>query len=252
MVAAMEVSFEKRHDNLTSEEKIRIEEREHLSEALEIAVISGGQKAHWFGKNSELIRSARFDDIFNGVDGFLEFPMEDGEPFRMALAIDASMSRDKEIIENKMNRGIKKLETGHMEAKYFKSKINDYKGKLTMVLPIVLGIESQNAQKLVHLFADFQRAEGDEKKMKKIGETLQNDPAQVIFLKEILVQLDMYAKLFRRDGSHTRYAVEKMHFMIENILKQKSQIESDEIEDRDSVFKLITSIAEKKRLEYQK
>jgi hypothetical protein len=251
-VANMEVTFEKRHDDKTLEERIRVEEREHLNEAFEVAVISGGQKAKWFGKNAQLIRSARFDDIFNGVDGFLEFPMEDGEPFRMALAIDASMSRDIDIIEKKMMRGIKKLESKKMEVKYFKSKVNDYKGKLDMVLPIVLGVETQNAQKLVHIFADFQRAQGDEKKLKKIGETLQNDPVQVIFLKEILIQLDMYAKLFRKEGSPTSYAVEKMHTMIENILKQKSHIESDEIEQKDSVFKLITSIAEKKRLEYQK
>lgn len=251
MVLTMEETFEKRHENMPENERLRAEEREHLSESLEVAVLSGGQKAKWFGQESHLIRSSRYDDIFNGTDGFLEFPMEDGEPFRMALAIDASMSQDKDIIEKKMVRGIKKLETGRMEVKYFKSKVNDYKGKLKMVLPIVLGIESQNAQKLVHLFANIQRASGDEQKTKKIEKELQNDPSQIVFLKEIMVQLDMFAKLFRRAGSHTRYATEKMHTIIEDILKQKNHIDSDDIEE-DSVFKLITSIAEKKRTEYQR
>jgi hypothetical protein len=251
MVATMEEKFERDEEEKPAHDRERHKETKDLSEALEIAVMAGGQKAKWFGNESHLIRSARFDDIFNGVDGFLEFPMEDGEPFRMALAIDASMSKDKEIIEKKMTRGIKKLETGHMEVKYFKSKVNDYKGKLTTVLPIVLGIESHNAQKLIHLFAEVQRVEGDEQKMKKVEKSLQDDPSQIIFLKEILVQLDMYAKLFRREGSHTRYAVEKMHSMIETILKNKSHIDSDEIEENDCVFSLISEIAERKKNEYQ-
>ncbi|HEX8974082.1 MAG TPA: hypothetical protein VF817_01175 [Patescibacteria group bacterium] len=251
MLMTMEEQFEKRDEHFTAEEIERIKQREGLSEALEVAVVAGGQRVNWFGENAYLIRAARFDDVFNGTDAFLEFDMGEDEPFRIALAIDASMSRDIHIIEKKMVRGVQKIEKGHMEVKYFQSKVDDFKGKLTMVVPIVLGIESHNAQQLVHLFAELERAAGDPDKEKKIEQQLSQNPAQIVMLKEMTTQLDMYATLFRRNGSYIRHATERVRGLLEDIIKQKDHVDSDEMERGDKVYGLVQSICAKKKMEYQ-
>jgi len=249
MTEEMKRKFHEHDDDLDEEIIKKIKEKKKRSEALESVIINGGQQAEWFGKEAHLVQTAEFDDIFDGVDGVLEFVIGGEKPQRIALAIDASMRPDFSKVERKILRGISKVNSGKMKVKYFKSQVDDFKGTLKEVIPIVLGLEGNNAEKLIHLFADLKRAQAMTANSEKANEKLlqvKSHPSQIIFLKEILVQLDMYAKIFAKEGNPTKFGVEKIHDIIAGILKDKETINAGEYE-KDGVYQKICEVVDKQK-----
>jgi hypothetical protein len=246
MTRRMEEKFHEGDDNLSDEALKKIHEGKKRSEALETVIIDGGQAMEWFGPNARLIMTTRYDDIYNGVDGVLEFIVEGETPQRIALAIDASMRPDFSSVERKITRGISKVNDGNMKVKYFQSQADGFKGKLTTVIPIVLGLEGDNSDKLIGLFADIQRAaeKSDPSEVTEKIAQAKDHPAQVIFLREMLIQLKMYARLFKREGSFLKDSLQKITVIVENILTQKESSAPNKLES-DGVYQAICGVAKK-------
>lgn len=246
MTRRMEEKFHENDDALSDEVLEKIREGKKRSEALETIILDGGQAMTWFGPEARLTQTTRYDDIYNGVDGILEFAVEGETPQRIALAIDASMRPDFSSVERKMTRGISKINEGKMKVKYFQSEIDGFKGKLTTVIPIVLGLEGDNSDKLIQLFADIQRAaqKTDPNEAAEKIATAKAHPAQIIFLKELLVQLEMHARLFKREGSFIKDSLQKIKLIVENILATKETTSANELAN-DGVYQAICEVAKK-------
>lgn len=246
----MEERFKKDWDHLPENDIQRIKEGKKRSEALEVIIIDKGEEMNWFGERAHLSRTSRFDDIFNGIDGVLEFDIQESNPYGIALEIDASMKPDQETMKKKITRNTDKVlgKGKAIEVKYFQSKISGEKKKLTFVIPVVTGVEGDNANKLIELFADIERLKKpgkDEELQKKIDEA-KNNPAQLIFLKEIKMQLEMYSKLLGKEGGMKqlyRKEVDKLVDIIKNIIDSKNNIDSKTLES-DGVYNLVKKLCE--------
>ena len=249
--------FDRYHDHLSEDDIKRIEIGKLRADALEAIIIDlGGSRGEdgcckygWYGENAYFTKSAEPDDILNGVDGTGEFLVESGESHKIALAIDASMRADVSSLQRKIERGVKKVADGKMEVKYFKSATSDYKGKLRTVLPVVLGLEGDKANELIRLFSEIvmleskqeRTTEEDEKLAYKIREA-QKHPCQVIFLREMKVQLEMYQQLFNREGSYIKHDITELLKIVDNLLVEKQGINMVSLE-HDGVYEKICEVA---------
>lgn len=185
------------------------------SEAMEAIIAHHGDSSEWFGSEAHIIKTTDFDDILRGIDFVLEFDpvdrervgADDGVP-RIALAIDATSSHEMDTVSEKMDRNIKKIFDGDLEVKYFASQIHpEDKGAIRDVVPVVIGIESENINQLiddVHLLirlSKIQNKTPDQKQSyAELRNKVDNSPAQIIFIKEMVLQLEMYARMMENKG----------------------------------------------------
>lgn len=233
------------------------------SEALEIIIADQIELNDWFGGESLFFRTTEYDDIFNGTDAVVEFNLED-KPERLALAIDSTSQTDLYRVKEKINRNISNMLTNKLEIKYFESQIDGYKGSLKNVVPVVIGLEAGNTNDLIDTFSKlikFGEKMNDpslhvnEKILAKQGflslkKDIVKHPAQVIFLEEILNQLEMYNTLLNRENN-PRVAVKaedisRLTNIIHHILDDKKNIsETSEIKflRKDTVYNLIDYIS---------
>lgn len=176
--------------------------------------------------------------------------MGEGESHKIALAIDASMRAELSYIKRKMLRGAKKIADGKMEVKYFKSAVSDYKGKLRSVIPIVLGLEGDKANELIRLFAEIVKLESKQEKTSEDEQSLaykireaQKHPCQVVFLREMKVQLEMYQQIFNREGSFIEHDLRELLKIVNKLLDEKNAIHMESFE-HDGVYEKIREVAE--------
>src|SRR3989339_115003 len=260
VVRILEQKFHENIEHLTPAEMKRVEEGKKRSEALEVIMVEGGELYDWFGGRAFLSRTAKYDD-YNGIDGVLEIVREEGEdgeqePHNIALAVDVSMRPDFSSIERKISRNVEKV-TGPKKprVKYFQSAVNGSKKSLTMVLPVVVGVEGKHAEELTDLFGEVirmravkDRSEPAKQLLKEKLNEIANHPRQVVFLQEIADQLDGYAKLFakRTDGSSVAYGekAKELSDVIYEIIRSKVDIDPGKY-GNDGVFMAIGDVAEK-------
>lgn len=260
VVRILEHKFHENIEHLTPAEMKRVEEGKKRSEALEVIMVEGGELYDWFGDHAFMSRTSKYDD-YNGIDGVLEIVREETdeggqEPHDIALAIDASMRPDFSSIERKIRRNVERV-TGPKKprVKYFQSAIDGTKKRLTMVLPVVVGIEGRHADELTDLFGEVirmravkDRPESAKQLLKEKLDSIAKHPAQVAFLQEILVQLDGYAALFAKHADHDSMAYGKkareLSAIIAGLLATKDAIELGDYA-ADGVLVAIEEMAEK-------
>ena len=241
VVRILEQKFHEHIEHLTPSEMKRVEEGKKRSEALEVIMVEGGELYDWFGDRAFLSRTAKYDD-YNGIDGVLEIVREESEdggqePHDIALAIDASMRPDLASVERKIRQNVEKV-TGPKKprVKYFQSAVNGVQKRLTMVLPVVVGVEGKHAEELTDLFGEVirmravkDRPDSARQLLKEKLDDIAKHPAQVAFLQEILVQLDGYAALFakRADANSRAYGekAKELSGIIAGLLAEKDAIE---------------------------
>ncbi len=187
---------------------------EKIGEALEAILEQGVEEFGWFSAGSvtaHYVRTAKYDD-YKGIDGVLEFSVktQKGGVHRIALAVDASLNRKTEAIEKKIHYSTKRV-LGRKDAqvdgpavvKYFHSKADPHtKGKLEGVVPVVVGVDSADCFKLIKQLAQLRELERSAKSSSLLGQKhseaknrMKEHPAQMIFLKEIELQLTRYLAL---------------------------------------------------------
>lgn len=232
------------------------------AEAMEIITIEYGEEFQWFGENSELDRTSKIDDL-NGVDGVWHFNVP-GFPYRIALAIDTSMRSEltkKQQMENettavgkiksikeKIERNITKIKDPKISTvKYYKSRDGQPVDQ-TLIVPIVIGLEGENADKLISLFgriAELRRRknlnESEKTELIELEERARNHPAQKIFLLSAIAQLSRYSEELKNEKgfkSFYRTGVSGLENIVRDILKKKEHIATGELEN-DAVYQKI-------------
>lgn len=260
-VRRMQEKFKAEKDGLTAGEKKRKEENEKRGEALEVIIVDKGGELEWFGPETKLARTSKHDDIHNGVDGVAEFVSRKKTTHRVALAVDASMNADHDALKRKIERNILKItnEKKRLEVKYFKSAVDNFKGKLNSVIPVVVGLEGRKANELIALFSEIiklqsnkNRTEGEAKKLEQLLTEAKNHPCQIIYLKEIEIQISYYKELFAGDKAiKAQLFVKEIDMLlgiIESILEAKKEIPEGELVN-DGVYRAIKEIINLKRQE---
>lgn len=279
-VAAIKARIEENADHLDPEvrrEQIRIKKR---AEALEVVINDQIELNDWFGPDVFLVRLAEYDDWVNGVDLVVEFDLgqgKDRKAERFAIALDASFSTEGGVLERKIKRNLGKVlgtrnrhgeVTKPAEVKYFESEIEDesgnrYKGKLEAIVPVVVGIDSRHCNQIMGLFADIlklkeiSRKTTDDAKRKEISKRtkekiskIAEHPAQLVFVEEIIVQLQMYLRLLAETTSERQELYkEKTKTLLKifrEIALEKENISKDAIR-QDRVFSKIKEITEGQR-----
>jgi len=258
-------------ENLSDFEREQAEIGKEKSRALEVIVADQVELNNWFGENVILVPTLEYDDLINGTDAVAEFDAgEEKAPKRIALAIDVTMRPDfpssASKLEGKMDRNIAKV-TGQdehkrfvppVEIKYFQSEIEDFKGRLETIVPVVIGVEGKNADGLIVDFAKFLELKSKANRTPEIKDQirakradLENHPAQRVFLEEMKRQLEMYLIILKKqklDEAHAVYKekIRQVHKIIMDILASKQDVTLDRWES-DGVFAQISEIAQKKR-----
>lgn len=258
VVRILEHKFHEGFEHLNPAEMRRVEEGKKRSEALEVIMVEGGELYDWFGEYAFLSRTGKYDD-YNGIDGVLEIVREEGEdqdPHNIALAIDASMRPDFSSIDRKIRRNVERvMGPKKPRVKYFQSAVNGVKKRLDMVLPVVVGVEGKHAEELTDLFGEVirlramkDRNENTKKVLKEKLDSIASHPAQIIFLQEIVDQLDAYTALFtkRDDKDSLLYSkkAQELSGVIGGIIEGKIDIDPGKY-IKDGVFLAIEEVSQR-------
>lgn len=242
------------------------------SEALEIIIGDQVELNGWFGMEASLVRLAEYDDYVSGADVVVEFDMGGDTPERFAIAIDASFGTQGDTLERKIKRNLRKVLgikdrkgelTKPAEIKYFRSEIDDHKGKLEMVVPVVVGIDKRHCNQVMGAFADIiklkdtkgrkeTKEDGDErrKKVKEKIKRMAEHPVQLVFIQEVILQLQMYLRLLSEAAPDRQELYTQKTKTLLEIFKEISEAKKDissEATVDDRVFSKIKEITEGQR-----
>jgi hypothetical protein len=207
----------------------------------------------FLGEDARTIVASRFDDIYGGIDSFVEFESE-GMTSHIALGID--VTRNPDDLAKKFDKIRESIDKGELSSgKYFKSQ--NFRGELRHVLRIVVGADQPTIDSISDLIVRSirlrksikneqpQSASADQlkKEFQKNSAALERHPLQWILLLEIKHQLKAAQK---RGGEKGQLSVvaecEKVLSIINGVIKDKQnegQSIDEEILLNDRVYQLI-------------
>ncbi len=239
-----------------------------ISEALEIIITDQIKFGNWFGNYSLPFRTTEYDDLVNGVDIVAKFDIErNNHQERFYLSIDSTSYTNSDRISEKINRNISKLLSNNFEVKYYESptpgKNNFYRGRLKNTIPVIIGLDSAHTAELINQFSNFislQRIIKDnspqldnehlfvyQEEFKQLKHKLETNPCQLIFLKEINCQLNMYSRILAKENdSEIKLRIPtigKLKKVINGVIQEKEDIinspETENFKNTDTVYRLI-------------
>lgn len=249
--------FAQQLEHLGKEEREKVTFGLKRSEAVENIANKCIESYDWLGGNAMTVRSSRFDDIVNGVDLVVEFDTQIRE--KIALAVDASTSSEYEVIKQKFLRNIERIagKRPPLKIKYGKSPVDGVMEELESIIPAVIGLESKNANELIMLFGHLLQTRQSLTQdnaavvLKQIHAELQKHPAQIIIIKEIIIQLETYKKILspKRDKVSQKYKKEinDLLTLTQDIITSKKDIDLKDFEN-DAAFQMIKQVCEEMSL----
>lgn len=187
------------------------DENKKYADVLEGLAFYGINNAGWFGADSRVRQTSPYDDYKNGIDLIAEF--KDGGVYahQTGLAIDATFGNEQVIAEK-----IKRIETDIQKGtlsrvKYFETE--NYKGMLENVPRVIVGISRAHVAEMARLWNDPRERE-----------RLQTHPAQRVFLRETLRQLEYFTQVAKRSeqSQHLVPIFEQDAEVVRSIARQKS------------------------------
>jgi len=205
-------------------------EKENLKYAtvLEGIVLDQITTNGWLGKNAQARKTSRYDDIKNGIDIVVEFQKEDIFSHHVGLAVDATFGNPT-FVQKKIQDVLDNIKKGKLaELKYFETK--NYKGVLKNIPRVIIGVDRRHVLELATLWSNIEERE-----------KLEKHPAQRIFLREAIRQLDFFAEFASKEGQKELVPIfEQNAKILRDISSEKSMagITTDEYAD-DRVFNSI-------------
>lgn len=183
------------------------------------AIMLAGELHNWFGNNTEVIKSSRFDDIINGTDLILE--LEEIMPRRfsqVSIAVDVTFGLRQQ--EKKFERIKDEIDRGKLATiKYFHSEKEHFRGERSNIPRVVIGIEYNRVVELAALW------------LRKDNVTLATHPVQRVILEEVALQLERFKTYASKTGkTHLAPLFERDLAIIQSILKEKKNIPLGEYE----------------------
>lgn len=234
-------SFTKYDPKMVVEDMARVEKAEldftrdsneiyaKVLEAVLYDQIRGGE---WFGPKAQAIKTSRYDDYFNGSDFVIELKQSAQAISHLGLSVDVTFgitTEEKKFIAIKEN-----IDAGTLgEIKYFHSEKAGFRGELTQVPQVVIGVEKETVVQIAGMWAE-------RREKKRDGEGLLKDhPVQRIILAEILLELQTFKGYAERtDKKNIADIYTKNIAIVEGILREKPPTGLAEMR-KDKVFTAI-------------
>lgn len=163
-----------------SPEKVRaMEMTDKFALICEATFLRGIKDERWLGENAHVHATVPYDDLENGVDLAVEFSKPDGSSY-LGLAVDVTFAGN---LDEKFERIKRDIDGGQLsKIKYFKSADGSFRGELSMVPRVVVGVDSRRMEQIINRWNDDSR--------NPLQEPLVHDG----FLEEIRMQLSVFRK----------------------------------------------------------
>ena len=202
------------------------------AEVLEAVLYDQIELADWFGPKARTTKTSAFDDIVNGSDLILELEELNQTISHLSLSVDVTFGTTTE--DKKFSAIKEKIDAGTLGGiKYFHSEKGGFRGELSKVPQVVIGIEKDVVIQLAGLWM------GEHGRNKEGNAKLAVHPAQRIILTEILLQLRAfknYTVETKKDSLTPIY--QKNITVLEDIMRNKPLINIESLKN-DKVFAAI-------------
>jgi len=202
------------------------------AEVLEAVMYHQIGHGNWFGEKAQTIKPSQYDDVYNGCDLILELEDLQQKLSHLSLSIDVTFGTTTE--EKKFSAIKKNIDNGNLgKIKYFYSEHGGFRGELSKVPQVVIGVEKDIVVQLAGLWS----TEGMLKE--KTEEMLREHPVQRVILSEILLQLQVFKNYAEETGKTTLIPTyQKNIAILEEILKEKGFMSMGNLRN-DKVFTAI-------------
>lgn len=198
-------------------------ERDHirLAKVFEAILHEHGEQSNWFGDSAVTIKTSRFDDIMNGVDEVVEFEEPESTSY-LALAVDATYSV---FTEKKLKRIEDEIGRGELaKIKYAVFENTGFRGELTKVPRVIVGVSSKTIQELAELWLSGR------------NQDLARHPVQFQILESIIIQCEAFSKYASsKDQTEVAKKYEHAGNIVRRIMEEKKKVLRDS-GARDDVF----------------
>jgi len=201
------------------------------AEVLEAIISREADQNMWFGENSAIILTSKFDDIKNGIDAVIEFEKEEGIS-TLGLAVDVTFGN---AVGKKMDKIEQSIREGKKTSvKYFESELGDFRGELRNIAKVIVGVDGRTEAELENFFAE------------RKGSDFANHQVQLQILEEIIIQCEYFksiAEEVRRENVFKSY--DRALKIISKLLEERKEVVSDTGERDSFLLKLKTHIKRK-------
>jgi len=224
--------IEKRKQQFEKDYQADPRSREHKEWATILEAILNQQIElnEWLGEDATTTQTSDFDDIANGIDTIVTWQRDLGSS-SLGLAVDVTFSTN---TGDKLRKIKESIDQGKLsEIKYYYSEDLGFKGKLTNVPRVVIGMEIGTVKSIVDTW------------MKGKNRELGQHAIQLLIIEEIVVQLRASKKYAESKGQiqiADRY--QQILSITEKVqAEKKQQIKTTglELTDTDDVFRSITT-----------
>lgn len=217
--------------NKVEKSKLGKNEATIRGELFEGILIEQAELSNWFGQDSRLIALTEYDDRFSATDFVIEIKNKDGEIIR--ILVDATTSVNREIIKEKLEKSMDLKEKKLADIKYFKSEMEDYRGKLRDMPRVVIGIDPYS---LEDLCIDVYEKKNQQDK----------NPVQFIILNEMFQQFNLLYNVCKNNDFNSEMIskVEKAKNVIDDLLKEKEGLRTNKWKaKRDKTYDHLISLS---------
>jgi hypothetical protein len=193
------------------------------ADVMEAILVDSVNVSDWLGEDVKAMNTTDYDDFENGIDVIAEMTKEGGFKKHLGLAMDATFARR---VSGKFNDIKGKIVSGRMsKVKYYQT--DDYKGSLTNVPHVVIGVSLEKIKELGEMWVN--------------GETdkLNNHPVQYQILEEMIMQLEVFEKYANKYDKPELAEVYKDRCETLKAIKAKKEEILPDTGERDHIFKNI-------------
>lgn len=140
----------------------------------------------WLGPNVTTMGASEYDDVVNGVDTIAQIESETSNA-HLGFTLDVTISRLK--ISQKLERIQREINEGTLTTiKYFASPDETFRGKLTKVPRLIVGVGANTVEELALLAANRE------------NRALAAHPVRFQILDQMIMQLEAYSEYAKRTG----------------------------------------------------
>ena len=156
-----------------------------LATVLEAVIHTQVNNNQWFGRYAKSLRSTKYDDLVNGIDGITEFKVPQIPTNYLALGIDITYRSN---MGKKFDRIKAEIDEGTLATiKYLRSSDKTVRSEVKQVPRLVVGVDGQTCQALAKAW--YEDAPG-----------LKTNPVRFQIVKEMHLQLETFAAYAKKAG----------------------------------------------------
>lgn len=207
------------------------ESHKQYADVLEAIIFDQTKAGVWFSENTRAIKTSSFDDYYNGSDLILELEDTARTLSHLSLSVDVTFGTSTE--KEKIAHIKKNIDDGTLgQIDYFKSSRSQFRGELSRIPQVIIGVEKDTVINLANLWMD-------KHEHPELAKTLDEHPIKRLILSEILLQLYTFRTYAGETNKQDLVTIfEKDIQLLEEILRNQASVDTSALRD-DKVFAAI-------------